>query len=106
MLGVPGIVLAVPGLLGSIADRPRGAALSGFLSGLGGVWLLVWARVTWACAEVDTATQGCVGPGLAGWWLLPLGLLVLGCLIGLAATRHRAPVAANPQQPSGGSDPA
>lgn len=87
-LGTIGLLLAVPGLVWSLADRPRGVAVSGLLAGLGGTWLLVWARASQACG-VSTATQGCVGPDVNGLILVPIGLLIVGGLLGMATARPR-----------------
>lgn len=87
ILGTLGVVLAVPGLVWSLANHPRGVALSGFLVGLGATWLVVWARASQACG-FSTATDGCVGPDLSGWSIVPIAILVAGGLIGVATAKQ------------------
>jgi hypothetical protein len=88
VLGVFGLFLAVPGLVLSAAMVPRTVSLSGFLAGLGGTWLVVWGRAIQACAGPNTPTDGCVGPDLSGWSVVPIGILVIAGLLAIASLRR------------------
>jgi hypothetical protein len=88
-LGTIGLALAVPVVLWSIADRPRLAALSGSLIGVGAAWLIVWLRLVEACPAISTATEGCEGPDLSAFIVLPVGLLVAGGLLSVLNLRPR-----------------
>lgn len=89
VLGTIGLGLALPGLVWSLLAGPRGVAASGFMVGLGSTWLIVWARASQACV-MSTASEGCSGPDLTGWSVVPIAILVVGGLIGVAsASQHR-----------------
>jgi hypothetical protein len=90
VLGVFGILLALPGLGWAGFARPRGIPLSGFLAGLGGTWLVVWGRAIQACGGANTATDGCVGPDLSGWSIVPIAVLVLAGLIAAVTGLRRS----------------
>lgn len=89
VLGAIGILLAVSGLGWAVFARPRGVPLSGFLAGLGATWLIVWARAIQACGGANTATDGCVGPDLSGWSIVPIVVLALAGLIAVATSLRR-----------------
>jgi hypothetical protein len=84
-LGTIGLALAVPVVLWSLVDRPRGAALGGTLVGIGATWFVVWGRALQSCTGPNTATDGCVGPDLAGLSFAPILVLAIGGLISFAS---------------------
>ena len=90
VIGVVGVLLALPGLGWALVTRPRGVALSGFLAGLGATWLIVWGRAMQACGGANTASDGCVGPDLSGVSIGPIVLLVLAGLIAVATGLRRS----------------
>jgi hypothetical protein len=49
---------------------------------------VVWVRAGQACGP-NTATEGCVGPDLSGWFVVPIVILVVGGLIGVATAKQR-----------------
>jgi hypothetical protein len=89
-LGTIGLALAVPVVLWSVVDRPRGVALGGALVGVGVTWFVVWGRALQSCAGPNTATDGCVGPDLSGLVVMPIVVLTVGGLISFA-TAMRLP---------------
>lgn len=89
-LGTIGLALAVPVVLWSLVDRPRGVALGGALVGVGVTWFAVWGLAVQSCAGPNTATDGCVGPDLAGLSVVPIVVLAVGGLISFA-TAMRLP---------------
>lgn len=88
VLGVIGVILAIPILVLSAAVVPRTVSLSGFLAGLGGTWLVVWGRAIQACAGPNTPTDGCVGPDLSGWSVVPIAILAIAGLLAIASLRR------------------
>ena len=88
VLGVLGILLAVPVLVLSAVIVPRTVSLSGFLAGLGATWLVVWGRAIQACAGPNTPTEGCVGPDLSAWSAVPIVILVIAGLLAVASLRR------------------
>jgi hypothetical protein len=103
VLGTLGVVLAAPVVLWAVLDRPRGAAFGGALVGIGATWLAVWGRAFQACAGPNTATDGCVGPDLAGLIAVPIIVLAAGGLVSFVAAmrlpRRGQPAPANdPEQ--------
>ena len=89
LLGTLGLALALPGAIACLAARPRGVPLSGFLTGLGATWLVVWARATQMCVGVNAATDGCEGPDLAGWSVVPIAILVAGGALAVVTALRR-----------------
>ncbi len=106
VLGTLGLILAVPVVLWSLVDRPRGVALGGALVGVGVAWFVVWGRAIQSCAGPNTATDGCVGPDLSGLIAVPIIVLALGGLISFA-TAMRLPRRTPPPggQPSPREEP-
>lgn len=84
-LGTIGLALVVPVVLWSLMDRPRGAALGGALVGVGATWFVVWGRALQSCAGPNTATDGCVGPDLAGLSVVPIVVLAIAGVISFAS---------------------
>jgi len=77
-------VIVIPGLLAVawlLSRFPRLAALSGAFVGFGLMWLVVIARVTWACST----DPSCVEPNVTFWLAIGVVLLAAGLLLGLAA---------------------
>jgi hypothetical protein len=89
-LGTIGVALAIPVVLWSLVDRPRGVALGSALVGIGATWFVVWGRALQWCTGPNTATDGCVGPDLAGLSVVPIVMLAVGGLISFA-TAMRLP---------------
>lgn len=87
VLGVLGLLLAVPALVLIAAIVPRTVSLSGFLAGLGATWLVVWGRAIQACGP-NTPTDGCVGPDLSSWSAVPIVILVIAGLLATASLRR------------------
>ena len=85
VLGTIGLALAIPVVLWSLVDRPRGAALGGTLVGIGATWFVVWGRALQACTGPNTATDGCVGPDLGGLSVIPIVVLAIGGLMFFAS---------------------
>jgi hypothetical protein len=90
VVGVVGLFLALPGLGWAVFARPRGVPLSGFLAGVGGTWLVVWGRAIQACGGANTATDGCVGPDLSDWSIVPIAVLALAGLIAVVTSLRRS----------------
>ncbi len=88
-IGTLGLALALPGAIWSLVARPRGVALSGFMAGLGGTWLIVWARAMQSCVGVNTPTDGCVGPDLSGWLIVPIAILAAAGAIAVVTSLRR-----------------
>lgn len=89
--GFVGLVLA----LGGIALRsPRGAAVAGLITGVGGTWTGLMLRVKVSCAAYNAIPgQGCEAPGIDGWILVGIGILAAGAAISVAVVlrgRRRA----------------
>lgn len=89
-LGFAGLALMIIVLLWAAVARPRGVVLSGFVTGVGATWLILWGRAMQGCSRANTPSEGCVGPDLSGWSILPLALLVLGGLLAVATSRQRS----------------
>lgn len=77
-----GLVIVILAAIWAALRRPRGVVLSGFLAGLGATWAVLLANATLSCSG-STATEGCVGPDLSGWTVVPATLLVAGLALGL-----------------------
>lgn len=90
ILGFVGFV--VIGLVAVVAAlmQPRGVVLSGVLAGVGATWLILLSRASLGCSGTNTQTEGCVGPDLSSWLLLPIALLVLAGVLALVTGLRRA----------------
>lgn len=88
-LGVIGFALLIIVLVWPSLARPRGVVLSGLLIGVGATWLLLWARVAQGCSGANNPSEGCVGPDLSGWSLLPIALLAAGGLLAVVTSLRR-----------------
>ena len=70
----------------------RLAAIGGFLAGLAGAWLVLFARVAIECANFDAAPgQDCAAPGVTQWIAAAIGLLAIAAVISILAFRGAAP---------------
>jgi hypothetical protein len=67
------LVFAVPAAI----VGPRPAAIGGLLSGLGGVWLLLFGRVAITC-EATGGEIGCHAPGIEQWLAAAAAILAIG----------------------------
>ena len=85
---VLGLAIALLGLVWAALARPRGVVLSGYLAGLGATWLILWGRLMQHCSGPNTPSQGCVGPDLSGWSVLPIAILVVAGLLAVATSRR------------------
>jgi hypothetical protein len=90
-LGTLGLLLAIPVVLWTLTDRPRGVALGGALVGVGVAWFVGWGRAMQACVGPNTATDGCVGPDLSGLQAVPIVLLAVGGLISFVTAMRMSP---------------
>lgn len=100
LIGVPaaiaGVVFGIPGMAGAIlvvaliALVPRLPVLfAGGLVGLGGTWLVLFARQALLCAQPDHPCGG-TAIGMAPWLAFAAAILLAGALVGGYALRRAA----------------
>jgi hypothetical protein len=82
---IAGILLLVLALGGIVARGPRGAAIAGLVTGIGGCWTALMARV-WASCDAFNAVPGqsCASPGIEGWVVVGLAILAVGLVASIA----------------------
>jgi hypothetical protein len=84
------VLLIVAALVGIALRSPRGAALAGLLTGLGGAWTALFLRVKFDCDTFNAQPgQGCESPGIEGWIAAGAVVLAIGLLASLLAYRRR-----------------
>jgi hypothetical protein len=82
-------VLVALALLLLARGRPRTAGLGGVLSGLAATWLFFLGRTKLECDALNaTAGQTCIAPGIDGYLLVAVAILVTG--LGLTALALRS----------------
>ena len=86
---IAGILLLLLALVGIAWRPPRGAALAGLIAGIGAMWTFLMVRVQVSC-DASNATPGesCQAPGIEGWILVGVALLVVGAIATLAVLRR------------------
>ena len=88
-IGFLGVLVMGLVLVWAAIAHPRFVVLSGVFAGIGATWLVLASRATFRCSGANTATEGCVGPDLSGWWMLPFVFLVLASALALVAALRR-----------------
>jgi hypothetical protein len=81
------LVFAVPAAI----VGPRATAIGGLLSGLGGVWLLLFGRTAITC-QATGEEIGCYAPGIETWVAVAAGILAIGLaltIVGSIRDRRR-----------------
>jgi hypothetical protein len=74
-----GFVILALGLAGIAVRPPRVAALAGLVTGVGAIWSLLLIRVAVSCDAFNREPgQSCESPGIEGWILVGLVVLVIG----------------------------
>ncbi len=89
-IGFLGIAITGLTLAWAAITRPRLVVLSGVCAGIGATWLALSSRASLGCSGANTATEGCVGPDLSGWWLVPIAFLILAGVLALMTALRRA----------------
>jgi len=88
-----GVLLIAAALLGVAIKPPRGAALAGLVTVLGGTSTTLFLRVKLDCDAFNAQPgQGCEAPGVEGWIAACAVVLVVGLLASLLALRRRGQV--------------
>jgi hypothetical protein len=83
-----GGVIALAFLAGVLLTRRRTAPMGGLLVGLPVVWLLLIGNANLACQRFrEVPGQGCEAPDVTGWFLVAIGLSVVGVALTLMAVR-------------------
>ncbi len=89
-----GLLLLGLAILGLLWRPPRGAAVSGLVTGIGGTWTGLMVRVKLSCeAFAAVPGQGCEAPGIDGWIVTGAVILAIGLLVAIGVvlrTRTRS----------------
>lgn len=93
IVGIIALLIAGLTLVLAIVGRWQLAFVSGWLSGIGVVWLLLMVGVVMNCSRDPTCA---VSTGTVTFVLVSLGLLLVGVLIGIVAWRRKR----SPAEPS------
>ena|SRR5438128_4257128 len=88
-----GVLLIAAALLGIARKPPRGTALAGLVTGLGGTSTTLFLRVKIDCDAFNAQPgQACETPGIEGWIAAGAVVLGIGLLASLLAFRRRGQV--------------
>ena len=74
----------------SLASRHRLWAISGLLTGLGAIWLILLGRVALSCRAPD-GEIGCQAPGIEVWLAVGATILASGIVLGIWSWRRQRP---------------
>lgn len=81
-----GWLLVLAGAAPAAVSATRAAAVGGLLTGLGGSWLVVFARAEERCRAFNRFPgQECIAPDLRPWLTAAGAMLVAGALLSLRA---------------------
>lgn len=97
VVGLLAVLFAGIALILAIVGRWRLAFVSGWLSGIGALWLGLMIRVVMNCSADPTCV---VSSGTEAWVRISVGFLLAGALIGVVAwrrTRQGDAVSASPE---------
>jgi hypothetical protein len=79
-----GLLLLVLAIVGMLWRPPRGAAFAGLVTGIGGTWTGLMARVKVSCEAFNAVPgQGCEAPNIDGWVAIGAVILAIGMLVTL-----------------------
>jgi hypothetical protein len=85
-----GLLLLGAALVGIAVKPPRGAALAGLVTGLGGTWTILFLRVKVDCDAFNAQPgQACESPAIEGWIVAGAFVLGIGVLATLLVFRRR-----------------
>jgi hypothetical protein len=87
-----GLLLLVLAIVGTLWRPPRGAALAGLVTGIGGTWTGLMVRVKVSCEAFNAVPgQGCEAPDIDGWIAIGGAILAIGMVVTLGVVlRGRA----------------
>jgi len=88
IVGIYAVLIAALALVLAIVGRWRLAFVSGWLSGIGAMWLWFMASVVVNCSADPTCE---ISSGTVNFVVVSLGLLLIGTVIGIAAWRRKRP---------------
>jgi len=87
-----GFVILALGLAGIVLRPPRVAALAGLVTGVGAIWSLLLIRAALSCEAFNREPgQSCASPGIEGWILVGLVVLVIGVVGSVLLIVRRGP---------------